>query len=87
MLRILSGGAAQALVAKMKGERDVHGTFGAVGAMRDKLLAGEPADLVILSRALVEQLAASGHAGGSAPIAPGAGRDALPAGRADGECT
>ena len=29
--------------------------------MRDKLLAGEPADLVILSRALVEELAKSGH--------------------------
>lgn len=61
MIRILSGGAAQALVGRMKGARDVQGTFGAVGAMRDKLLAGEPCDMVILSQALVDQLANDGH--------------------------
>src|SRR5438105_941331 len=60
-LKILSGGAAQALVGRMKGARDVQGTFGAVGAMRDKLLAGEACDLVILSQALVDSLAADGH--------------------------
>ncbi len=60
-LRLLSGGAAQALVTRMKGGLDVQGTFGAVGAMRDKLLAGEACDMVILSRALIEQLAEGGH--------------------------
>jgi molybdate transport system substrate-binding protein len=60
-LRILAGGAAQSLVERAKDGFTIDGTFSAVGAMRDKLLAGEPADIVILSRALVEGLAKSGH--------------------------
>jgi molybdate transport system substrate-binding protein len=60
-LRILAGGAAQSLVAGASDGFDIKGTFSAVGAMRDRLLAGEPADLVILSRTLVEELARSGH--------------------------
>jgi molybdate transport system substrate-binding protein len=60
-LRILAGGAAQSLVEKARPGFDIDGTFSAVGAMRDRLLAGEPADIVILSRALVEELALSGH--------------------------
>ncbi len=46
-LALLSGGAAQGLVAALaaqfKAETgcDIAGTFGAVGAMRDKLIAGE----------------------------------------------
>jgi molybdate transport system substrate-binding protein len=62
-LRLLAGGAAQPLVERLRPTLDfeIDGTFSAVGAMRDRLLAGEPADLVILSRALVEQLAESGH--------------------------
>jgi molybdate transport system substrate-binding protein len=39
----------------------IDGTFSAVGAMRDRLLAGEPADVMILSRALIDELAKSGH--------------------------
>ena len=62
-LRILAGGAAQPLVDRLRADLgfEIDGTFSAVGAMRDKLVAGEPADLVILSRVLVEQLAQSGH--------------------------
>jgi molybdate transport system substrate-binding protein len=66
-LRILSGGAAHGLVEQVRAdfERDtgcrLDGTFSAVGAMRDKLLAGEPADVMILSRTLIDGLAASGH--------------------------
>jgi molybdate transport system substrate-binding protein len=66
-IRLLSGGAAQGLVAASRdrflaesGFR-VESTFGAVGAMRDKLLAGEPCDLVILTQAIVDQLAGDGH--------------------------
>jgi molybdate transport system substrate-binding protein len=66
-LRVLSGGAAQGVVRALA-ERfgaatghEIDGTFSAVGAMRDKLLAGEPADLVILTRKLVDELVASGH--------------------------
>jgi molybdate transport system substrate-binding protein len=60
-LKILSGGAAQALVGRMKGTREVQGTFGAVGAMRDKLLAGEPCDVLILTQALIDALTQQGH--------------------------
>ena len=67
VLRLLSGGAAQGLVAALAGRFkadtgcDIDGTFGAVGAMRDKLLAGMPADVVILTAALIEALTASGQ--------------------------
>ena len=39
----------------------IVGTFGAVGAMRARLLVGEPADLVILSRGLIDGLARDGY--------------------------
>jgi molybdate transport system substrate-binding protein len=66
-LVVLSGGAAQglvgALVPRFKAETgcEIDGTFGAVGAMRDKLLAGAPADLLILTRALIDELTRQGH--------------------------
>jgi molybdate transport system substrate-binding protein len=74
-VRVLSGGAAHGLVndlAQQLAARglQVDGTFGAVGAMRDKLLAGEPCDLVILSQVLVDELQAQGHvvSGSARPI-------------------
>jgi molybdate transport system substrate-binding protein len=66
-LNILSGGAAQSVVTALAGEfRSTTGyelicTFSAVGAMKAKLLAGAPADLVILTRAQIAELAAGGH--------------------------
>ena len=66
-LRILSGGATHGVVETARAEFEkangctIEGTFSAVGAMRDKSLAGEPADVMILSRALIDELAASGH--------------------------
>jgi molybdate transport system substrate-binding protein len=66
-LRILSGGAAQGLVhalsAQFKTQTgcEIVGTFGAVGAMRDKLLGGAPADIMILTSALIADLARSKH--------------------------
>jgi molybdate transport system substrate-binding protein len=59
-LRLISAGAAQGLVQTLAEERAVAvaGTFGAVGAMLEKLDSGEPADVVILTRAQIEQLAA-----------------------------
>ena len=62
-LKILSGGAAQGLVASVAAkfrERtgfDIAGEFGAVGVMADKLRSDVPTDLVILTRALVARLA------------------------------
>ena len=63
-LRILSAGAAQAvvepLVAVFKREgRDVAADFGAVGAMKSRLLEGAPADVIILTVALIDELIAS----------------------------
>ena len=66
-LRILSGGAAAGVVNgiqanfEKKYQCKINGTFSAVGAMRDLVLQGEPCDIVILSRSLVEELASSGH--------------------------
>ncbi len=62
-LNILSGGAAQGLVKslapafKAKTGLDIEGEFGAVGAMADKLRAGRPTDIIILTEALVGTLA------------------------------
>jgi len=62
-LNILSGGAAQGLVGslmpafKAQTGFDIAGEFGAVGVMADKLRKGAPADIVILTAALVARLA------------------------------
>jgi molybdate transport system substrate-binding protein len=62
-INILSGGAAQGLVAsllpafKKRTGLDVVGHFGAVGAMADKLREGVPTDIVILTAALIAKLA------------------------------
>lgn len=61
-LKILSGGAAQGLVGRLSAafraetSLDIEGTFGAVGAMADKLRSGEAADVVILTQALIASL-------------------------------
>jgi molybdate transport system substrate-binding protein len=66
-LTILGGGAAQGLVEALRDRCKVEigceiaGTFGAVGAMRDKLIGGAPADLLILTSALIGELATAGH--------------------------
>ena len=62
-LNILSGGAAQGLVAilapdfKAETGLDITGEFGAVGAMAEKLREGTLADIVILTAVLVAKLA------------------------------
>jgi molybdate transport system substrate-binding protein len=65
-LHILSGGAAAGLVNSLKLDFEaahacrIHGTFSAVGAMKEKLLSGARCDLLILTQSLVEGLIASG---------------------------
>jgi len=65
-LIIMSGGAAQGLVTQAASAFkehtgfDIEGEFGAVGIMADKLRSGVPADLVILTAALVARLAVEG---------------------------
>ena len=62
-LNILSGGAAQGLVASLAPQFkqltgfDISGEFGAVGAMADKLRQGTATDIVILTSAIVKKLA------------------------------
>jgi molybdate transport system substrate-binding protein len=62
-LNMLSGGAAQGLVASLASRFkeatgfDIAGEFGAVGVMADKLRKGTPADIVILTAPIVVQLA------------------------------
>ncbi len=63
-LKILSGGAAQGLVAslapafKARTGLAIEGEFGAVGAMAGKLRNGWPADIVVLTAAQIADLAA-----------------------------
>ncbi|GAB3658614.1 molybdate ABC transporter substrate-binding protein [Ramlibacter alkalitolerans] len=70
-LHILSGGAAQGLVSRLQVAFEAKhgcalaGTFGAVGAMKDKLLAGAACDVLILSQKLIDDLAAQGKADAS----------------------
>ncbi len=74
-LVVLSGGAAEGLIGtlapRFRAETgcEIDGTFGAVGVMRDTLLAGAPADLLILTRALIDQLTREGH------VVPGSAED------------
>ena len=66
-MQVLSGGAAAAVVKAVQAEFEkvtgtsIHGTFSAVGQMRDQLIGGAPCDVIILTKPLIEQLIASGH--------------------------
>jgi molybdate transport system substrate-binding protein len=65
-LKVLSAGAAQGLVTGLAGAFEtetgyaIDATFGAVGAMTEKLRGGASADAIILTRALIDELAAAG---------------------------
>lgn len=75
-LHLLSGGAAQGLLTRLQPAFEakhgcrIAGTYGAVGLMKDKLLAGAPCDLLILSHALIADLVAQERAEGAtaAPV-------------------
>jgi molybdate transport system substrate-binding protein len=88
-VRILSGGAAQGLVEALRPTFEastgcpIDGVFGAVGAMRERLLAGDPADVMILSRALIETLAREGHLAGASATDIGRVQTALAVRRGD----
>ena len=65
-LNIFSAGAAQAVVERIIEDyekdtsRTVSAEFSAVGAMKAKVVAGEPVDVVILTAALVDELIVQG---------------------------
>ena len=62
-LNILGGGAVHGLVTSLAPKFkaltgfDIEGEFGAVGTMADKLRKGTPADIVVLTAAIVARLA------------------------------
>ncbi len=66
-LDLLSGGAAKGLVSALQAGFlaqtgfGISGSFNAVGMMKDQLLAGAACDVIILTEALIGQLAAEGH--------------------------
>ncbi len=66
-LHMLCAGAAQGLVKALQAQfltdtgATVQARFGAVGAMRQALLAGEPCDLVLVTEAMIDSLVAEGR--------------------------
>ena len=66
-LHLLCAGAAQGLVKALQArfEADtgalIQARFGAVGAMKEALLAGQPCDVMIVTAAMIDSLAAEGH--------------------------
>ena len=66
-LNILSAGASKGLVESLQAEFaaetgvGIHGTFRAVGAIKEMALAGEPCDVIILTGAMIDELARFGR--------------------------
>ncbi len=66
-LHFLCAGASQGVVKALQQRFEaetgatLQGRFGAVGAMKEALLAGEPCDVMILTAAMVDGLCAEGH--------------------------
>ncbi len=58
-LDILSAGAAQGVVTALAVEAgiEIAGSFGAVGAMKEKFLGGAPCDIILLTQAQIAELA------------------------------
>lgn len=66
-VHLLSAGAAKGLVLALRDEferasgHSLVSTFGAVGAMREQLEAGARCDAIVLTRAMIDALAAAGR--------------------------
>lgn len=71
VLNFLSAGAAQGLLTALQPRFEaaldlaLQGRFGAVGAMKEALLGGEPCDLFVSTDAMVADLAAQGRLDGA----------------------
>lgn len=76
-LNILCAGAAQGLVKALQARfsaetgAELNGRFGAVGAMKEALLAGEPCDVMIVTAAMVDTLCEEGRLRGDTRSALG----------------
>jgi molybdate transport system substrate-binding protein len=70
-LNLLCAGAAKGLVGALEAGfcaatgSTLHARFGAVGAMKEALLAGEPCDVLVLTEALITALASEGRVMGA----------------------
>jgi molybdate transport system substrate-binding protein len=70
-LRLLSAGAAQAVATALMPEfraaagADVRATFQPVGVLKEKLLAGEPCDVIVSTAAMLEEFARDGRVAGA----------------------
>jgi len=66
-IKVLSAGAMKAMVSELGAEftretgHTLAMTSGTVGQLRDKLLAGEAADVVVMSDTAIDQLIGQGH--------------------------
>ncbi len=73
VLNLLCAGAAQGLVgalqARFKADTgaDIQARFGAVGAIKEALLAGEPCDVLVLTEVLISGLVADGRLQAGSP--------------------
>ncbi len=93
-LNVLAAGAVEAVVREMVGSFEkesghtVKLTYAPVGALRDKIYAGEPADLTVVTPVIIEQLLARGlvrpgtrtdlgQVGGGIAVRKGAPRPAI----------
>lgn len=78
-LDVISAGAAHSLVTALASESAIElvGSFGAVGAMREKFLAGEACDLLILTKPQIAALIAEARVVGDSAADLGAVRTAI----------
>jgi molybdate transport system substrate-binding protein len=73
VLNLLCAGAAQGLVKALQDRyraetgADIQARFGAVGAMKEALLAGAPCDVLVLSETLITGLVAEGRLRADSP--------------------
>ena len=72
-MKILSAGAAKGLLHTIAASEEIplDGEFGAVGAIRERLKAGAPCDVIVLTAAMIVELAASGEVDAASVIALG----------------
>ncbi|MEO7336391.1 MAG: substrate-binding domain-containing protein [Caldimonas sp.] len=76
-LHFLCAGAAQGLVKALEARfrteagANLEGRYGAVGAMKEALLAGEPCDVMIVTAAMIDALAVEGRLDGASAAALG----------------
>lgn len=72
-MNILSAGAAKGLLQTIAASQGItlEGEFGAVGAIRDRLNAGAKCDVIVLTAAMIAELAAAGQVDASTVLALG----------------